>query len=77
MEQETSKTRSEVIICEGTKNKIITIHYYRIACLYDLIIITKSYADLERESSTLADDSLSNLLNSLDHTQSHSIIANL
>jgi len=59
------------------KNTIITIHYYWIACLYDLIIITKSYADLERVSSTLADNSLSNLPNSLDHTQPHSIIANL
>ena len=44
----------------------------------DLIIITKSYADLERVSSTLADNSLSNVPNSLDHTQpDHSLIANL
>ena len=59
------------------KNTIITIHYYWIAYLNDLIIITKSYADLERVSSTLADNSLSNLRNSLDHTLPHSIIANL
>ena len=59
------------------KNTIITIHYYWIACLYDLIIITKSYEDLGRVSSTLADNSLSNMPNSLDHTQPHSLIANL
>lgn len=75
--QETSKTRWELIICEGTKNTTITIHYYWIACLYNLIITTKSYEDLERVSSTLADNSLSNLPNSLDHTQPHSLIANL
>ena len=59
------------------KNTIITIHYYWIACLYNLIITTKSYEDLERVSSTLADNSLSNVPNSLDHTQPHSLIANL
>ena len=64
--QETSKTRWELIISEDTKNTIITIHYYWIACL---IITTKSYEDLERVSSTLADNSLSNVPNSLDHTQ--------
>ena len=35
------------------------------------------YEDLERVSSTLADNSLSNVPNSLDHTQPHSLIANL